>query len=41
MGRSKWEALGLDYALGDVPPPDAAAVDRACALFRSAGLAAY
>jgi pyruvate formate lyase activating enzyme len=41
MGRFKWNALGLEYALGDVPPPDAAAVDRACALFRSAGLAAY
>jgi pyruvate formate lyase activating enzyme len=41
MGRFKWKALGLDYALGDVAPPDAAAVDRACALFRSAGLAAY
>jgi pyruvate formate lyase activating enzyme len=41
MGRFKWKTLGLDYALGDVAPPDAAAVDRACALFRSAGLVAY
>jgi pyruvate formate lyase activating enzyme len=41
MGRFKWKALGLEYALGDVAPPDAAAVDRACALFRGAGLTAY
>jgi pyruvate formate lyase activating enzyme len=41
MGRFKWKALGLEYALGDVAPPDAAAVERACALFRDAGLAAY
>jgi pyruvate formate lyase activating enzyme len=41
MGRFKWNALGLEYALGDVLPPDAAAVDRACELFRSAGLVAY
>jgi pyruvate formate lyase activating enzyme len=39
MGRSKWKALGLEYALNNVEPPDAAAVDRACALFRDAGLA--
>jgi pyruvate formate lyase activating enzyme len=41
MGRFKWEALGLDYALGEVEPPGPAAVDRACAVFRDAGLAAY
>jgi pyruvate formate lyase activating enzyme len=41
MGRFKWTALGLEYALGDVAPPDAAAVERACALFRDAGLGAY
>jgi pyruvate formate lyase activating enzyme len=41
MGRFKWEALGLEYALGEVEPPGAAAVDRACAVFRDAGLAAY
>jgi pyruvate formate lyase activating enzyme len=41
MGRFKWKALGLEYALGDVAPPDAAAVERACALFRNAGLDAY
>jgi pyruvate formate lyase activating enzyme len=41
MGRFKWKALGLEYALGDVAPPDAAAVERACALFRDAGLGAY
>ena len=41
MGRFKWAALGLEYALGDVAPPGLAAVDRACALFRDAGLTAY
>ena len=41
MGRFKWAALGLEYALGDVAPPGPAAVDRACALFRDAGLTAY
>jgi pyruvate formate lyase activating enzyme len=41
MGRFKWKALGLEYALGDVAPPDAAAVERACAVFRDAGLSAY
>jgi pyruvate formate lyase activating enzyme len=41
MGRFKWSALGLDYALGDVQPPSGEAVERACALFRAAGLKAY
>jgi pyruvate formate lyase activating enzyme len=41
MGRFKWQALGLEYALGEVDPPGAAAVDRVCTVFRDAGLAAY
>jgi pyruvate formate lyase activating enzyme len=41
MGRFTWKALGLDYALGDVAPPSAGAVERACAAFRAVGLTAY
>jgi pyruvate formate lyase activating enzyme len=41
MGRFKWSALGLEYALGDVQPPSAEAVERACAVFRAQGLKAY
>ena len=41
MGRFKWKELGLDYRLGDVAPPSAEAVERACAVFREAGLKAY
>ena len=38
MGRYKWERLGLDYELDEVDPPDMAAVNRAVAIFRGAGL---
>ncbi len=41
MGRFKWQQLGLEYRLGDVAPPSAEAVERACAVFRAAGLKAY
>ena len=41
MGRFKWKELGLDYALADVEPPTAEAVERACAQFRAEGLKAY
>ena len=41
MGRYKWRELGLEYALGEVQPPTAEAVERACGLFRAAGLEAY
>jgi pyruvate formate lyase activating enzyme len=41
MGRFKWKELGLNYELGDVQPPPPAAVERACAVFRKAGLNAY
>jgi pyruvate formate lyase activating enzyme len=40
MGRFKWERLGLDYALGSVEPPTAEAAERACEIFRRAGLKA-
>jgi pyruvate formate lyase activating enzyme len=41
MGRFKWQQLGLEYRLGETAPPSAAAVERACAAFRDAGLKAY
>jgi pyruvate formate lyase activating enzyme len=41
MGRFKWKELGLSYALADVSPPTAEAVEHACALFRAEGLKAY
>jgi pyruvate formate lyase activating enzyme len=41
MGRFKWQELGLEYRLGDVAPPSADAVARACAAFGEAGLKAY
>jgi pyruvate formate lyase activating enzyme len=41
MGRYKWERLGLDYTLADVEPPAGDAIERALAVFRTAGLKAY
>jgi len=41
LGRYKWERLGLPYALGAVEPPTAEAAERACEVFRRAGLTAY
>lgn len=41
MGRFKWKELGLEYRLDAVKPPSADAVERACAVFRAAGLKAY
>ena len=38
MGLYKWKQLGLRYTLQDVEPPSVDAVERACAVFRSAGL---
>ena len=40
MGKFKWERLGREYTLKDTEPPDAAAVERACAVWRAAGLEA-
>jgi pyruvate formate lyase activating enzyme len=40
MGRYKWERLGLDYTLKDVVPPTVEAAERACEVFRKAGLKA-
>lgn len=41
MGRYKWSQLNLPYTLQDVEPPSVDAVERACGLFRAAGLKAY
>jgi pyruvate formate lyase activating enzyme len=41
MGKYKWKQLGMDYTLADVDPPEMDAVERACDVFRAAGLKAY
>lgn len=41
LGRFKWERLGLDYSLRDVPAPSHDAVVSACSIFRQSGLTAY
>jgi pyruvate formate lyase activating enzyme len=38
MGRYKWERLGRDYLLEDTEPPTPEAVEKACAVWRAAGL---
>ena len=41
MGKYKWHQLGIPYALENVRPPENELVERACAVFRSAGLQAH
>jgi pyruvate formate lyase activating enzyme len=41
MGRFKWKALDLEYALDQTQPPSAEAVEQACRVFRSEGLKTY
>lgn len=41
MGRYKWQRLGIDYALDDVPAAPPWLVERVCGQFRSVGLTAY
>ena len=41
MGRYKWHRLGIPYTLEATSPPDNESVERACAVFRSAGLRAH
>jgi pyruvate formate lyase activating enzyme len=41
MGRPKWKQLGIEYDLEKFEPPSQDVIERACALFRAAGLKAY
>ena len=41
MGKFKWEKLRLDYTLLDTRPPSEEACERACDVFRKAGLEAH
>jgi pyruvate formate lyase activating enzyme len=41
MGGFKWRHLGLNYELENLEPPSRETVERACAVFRGAGLKAY
>jgi pyruvate formate lyase activating enzyme len=41
MGRFKWHKLGIEYTLDSVEPPSTELVERACAVFRAAGLQTY
>jgi len=38
LGRYKWQRLGLEYTLNGTEPPSQAAIERACAVWRAAGL---
>jgi pyruvate formate lyase activating enzyme len=40
LGRYKWHQLGIPYTLEDVSPPTSDLVERACGVFRTAGLTA-
>jgi pyruvate formate lyase activating enzyme len=41
LGKFKWQALNLQYTLGETEAPDVETVDWACAVFRAAGVKAY
>jgi len=41
MGKNKWDKLGLEYALGNVDPPNAELTERVRGQFRSRGLTVY
>jgi pyruvate formate lyase activating enzyme len=41
MGRFKWQTLGIRYALESTEPPSAAAVAKACEIFRAQGLTTH
>src|SRR5262245_55321517 len=41
MGMFKWKQLGIPYTLANTLPPTDDEIQRACAVFRSAGLNAY
>ena len=41
LGRYKWQQLGIPYKLEEVNPPASDLVERACGVFRAAGLTAH
>ena len=41
MGKNKWDKLGLEYALGNVDPPNTELTERVRGQFRSRGLTVY
>lgn len=41
LGRSKWQKLGLDYALDAVQPPSAQSLHRVREQFRAHGLTTF
>ena len=41
LGKFKWERLGLNYTLSDAVAPTPEAAERACEVFRRAGLTAH
>lgn len=41
LGRFKWQRLGLDYTLNNTQPPAPERIERACDIFREAGLTAH
>jgi len=41
MGAYKWERLGLEYTLKETQQPTSELCERACEVFRKAGLKAY
>jgi pyruvate formate lyase activating enzyme len=41
MGKYKWHRLGIEYTLETSEPPDMDEIERACAVFRNAGLKTY
>jgi pyruvate formate lyase activating enzyme len=41
LGRFKWHQLGIPYTLENVSPPENESIERACLVFRAAGLQAH
>jgi pyruvate formate lyase activating enzyme len=41
MGRYKWEKLGIDYTLRDIPAPSNELAEETCKVFRAEGLQAH
>jgi pyruvate formate lyase activating enzyme len=41
LGKYKWQQLGIPYALAETRPPEDEQIERACDVFRNAGLLTY